>query len=238
MFDRTNAHRRFLLKGSLNLSNDLTPELLAYQEGRRTAWGANLTGAVDGNTVIYGEWSGGRDRHLIGDALDFGQRTGTLPQRIIDPTHDASAHVFNSLSVGTSYTTEDKITFNAEYHLFQPGFAPGDWRNWFSGSPPIGAAALWYLRGYAQDQQDPISRHSFFMRADWMDALVQKLELTAFVNIDAYDGSSLCQVTADYYLSDRWTIGIVASANIGAKRSDFGSLPQSTAALLKITRYF
>jgi hypothetical protein len=67
---------------------------------------------------------------------------------------------------------------------------------------------------------------------------VPKLELTALANIDLYDGSAFGQVTADYYLSDQWTIGALASADLGTKRSDFGSLPQAASVLVKLVRYF
>ena len=93
------------------------------------------------------------------------------------------------------------------------------------------------MRGYAQDQQDPISRHSLFLRADWVDSLVPNLELTGFVNEDLYDGSGLFQLTADYYLSDHWTVGGLVTTNLGRARSDFGSLPGAASFLIKVARY-
>jgi hypothetical protein len=94
------------------------------------------------------------------------------------------------------------------------------------------------LRDYALDQQEPISRHSIFLRADWTDAFVPKLELTGFVTTDVYDGSGLLQLTANYYLSDTWTVGGLIMTNFGATRSDFGSLPQAANFLFKVARYF
>jgi hypothetical protein len=99
-------------------------------------------------------------------------------------------------------------------------------------------AALWYIRGYALDQQDPISKQSAFLRFDWVDAFVTNLEVTGFINTDLYDASSLVQLTADYYLSKSWTVGALLVSNLGRARSDFGSLPQAGSALLKISRYF
>jgi hypothetical protein len=65
-----------------------------------------------------------------------------------------------------------------------------------------------------------------------------KLELTGIVDTDLTDGSSLVQVTADYYLSNSWTVGALGSANLGARRSDFGRLPQAASVLFKLARYF
>src|SRR5579863_3713251 len=41
-FDRTNDHFRLLVKGSVNIGNDFSPELLFYHEGNRYNVGANL----------------------------------------------------------------------------------------------------------------------------------------------------------------------------------------------------
>ncbi len=59
-----------------------------------------------------------------------------------------------------------------------------------------------------------------------------------FINTDLYDGSSLVQLEADYYLSNAWTVGGLVIADLGRKHSDFGSLPQAGSALLKLARYF
>ena len=243
MLDRTNAQNRFLAKASVNLSSDFTPEALLYEESGQTRVGTNLALEITQKVVGYVEWSGGRRASLIEDAVSYGRETGTLPldAPTVLPT-STSERFRNELAVGASYTTENRITFNLEYHLDQSSFAAGDWRNWFatgrgrSASSPI-AQELWYLREYAQDQQDPISRHSVFLRADWVDAFVPNLELTGFVNPDLYDGSGLFQLTADYYLSDHWTIGGLVSTNFGKARSDFGSLPQAASFLIMFARY-
>jgi hypothetical protein len=137
----------------------------------------------------------------------------------------------NQLSMGASYTTESKVTFNLEYHYDQDSLVGADWK-W-----PL-SRELWFRRALAQDRQEPVSRHSLFLRADWVDALMPRLELTGFINADLYDGSSLAEANAAYYLSDRWTVGAQLSADLGGRRTDFGSLPQSLTAMAQITRYF
>lgn len=243
MLDRTNARNRFLAKASVTATSDFSPEALLYEENGRTRVGTNLALEFGQKIVGYVEWSGGRRASLIEEAVDYGRETGTLPPGAptLPPT-GTNPHFQSELAVGASYTTENRITLNLEYHLDQSSFSAGDWRNWFAagrgrnGTSPI-AAELWYVRGYAQDQQDPISRHSIFLRADWVDSLVPNLELTGFVNEDLYDGSGLFQLTADYYLSDHWTVGGLVSTNFGKARSDFGSLPQAASFLIKVVRY-
>lgn len=243
MLDRTNARNRFLVKSSLNIGDRFSPEILLYHEGSRTRLGTNLAESFGQKWVAYLEWSGGRRASLIDDALRYGRETGTLPLHAPSAIAESSHESFqNELAIGASYTTEHRITFNLEYHLNQAGFTRADWRNWFAAGSarPIAspvAGELWYLRDYALDQQEPISRHSVFLRADWVDAFVPKLELTGFVNADAYDGSGLLQISADYYLSDHWTVGGLIGTHFGAARSDFGSLAESANFMVKVARY-
>jgi hypothetical protein len=245
MFDRTNAQDRFLLKGSIDIGDRLSPEWLAYHEDGSTRWGLNLTASVSQAVVAYAEWSGGPRPSLIEDALRFGRATGTLrPDARAVLADEAGEHFRNELAVGASYTTAaPKITFNLELNYNQAGFSGTDWNNWFragrgaSGSSPT-AGELWYIRDYALDQQEQLTRSSIFLRADWVDAFVPKLELSGFVNTDVLDGSERVQLTADYYLSDFWTIGGLVLGEFGGRHSDFGSLPQGGSVLLKVARYF
>ena len=245
MFDRTNAQDRFLLKGSVDVSEGPSPELLAYHDHGRTRWGANLTASVSQSVVAYAEWSGGPRVSLIDEALRFGRATGTLRPALPDVLPDDARQGFSSqLAAGASYTTDrPKITFNLEFNYNQAGFSGADWKRWFEAGRGTTAASpiareLWYIRAYALDQQEPLGRSAVFVRADWVDAFVPKLELSGFVNTDLVDGSGRIQLTADYYLSDRWTIGGVVLAQFGARRSDFGSPPQAGSVLLKLARYF
>jgi hypothetical protein len=244
MFDRTNAQDRFLLKGSVDIGDRISPEWLAYHENGSTRWGLNLTASVSQAAVAYAEWSGGPKTSLVEDALRFGRVTGTLPPGARDPLNaDARERFRSELAVGASYTTAaPKITFNLEFNYNQAGFSGSDWDNWFragrgsTGSSPI-AGELWYIRDYALDQQQPISRSSIFLRADWVDAFVPKLELSGFVNTDVLDGSQRAQLTVDYVLSDWWTVGGLVLVQFGGRHSDFGSLPQGGSVLFKVARY-
>jgi hypothetical protein len=182
---------------------------------------------------------------MTGASDAFFDFTGNPAGQCAEP-EDPNLHFQNQLSIGASYATELKITFNLEYHLNQAAFSRRDWNNcnnWFrigsanAESPGI-PNELWYIRSFALDQQEPISQHSLFLRADWVDAFVPNLELIGFINTDLYDGSSLAQVEANYYLSNAWTIGGLVIANLGRKHSDFGSLPQVGSVLFKLARFF
>ena len=242
MLDRTNNADRFLIKANLNVTADFSPEGLVYYSQGRTRFGLNLTEPVGKALVAYAEWSGGVRPDLIHDALAFGRQTGTIPAAapavLPDDPHGAFR---NDWVAGFSYTTASQVVFNVEYHDFDAGFSPADWRAWRqrgeTGSAPQ-RAELWYIRQYAADQQSPIARHSAFVRFDRTDAFVRNLELQGFVNSDLHDGSGSAQFEADYYVSNKWTAGALVNAVYGGRRSDFGSTPAGTLLQVKIARYF
>jgi hypothetical protein len=176
--------------------------------------------------VAYLEYAGGRRASLIDEALRYGKKTGTLPATAPSALPEDSHQRFQSdLAVGASYTTENRITFNLEYHFHEAATSPV-------------ARRLWFIRGYAQEQQEPLGQHSLFLRVNWVDAFVPKLDLTGFINTSLQDGSSLAQISADYYLSSQWTVGALGLVSLGSRDSQYGSLPRAASVLVKAVRYF
>jgi hypothetical protein len=218
--------------------------VLLYREAGLTQLGTDVSASLGQKVVAYFEWSGGETPDLITQALDYGKATGSIPPAAPNVLPTAANKTFKSkLSVGASYTTENNLTLNLEYHVNQAGFSAADWDNWFAagqgaapGSPT--ADELWYIRSYAQDQQEQSTRQSAFLRADWVDAFGLKLELSGFTAVDLHDGSGIAQIAADWYLSNRWTLGGLVVVTYGSRRSDFGSLSMDHSILLTLTRYF
>jgi hypothetical protein len=243
-FDRTNAMDRFMVKTSLNLAAQFNPELLYYHAGNRTQLGANLTTPIGRSIVAYAEWSGGNMPDMITDAFHYGEMTGALPATVTRLLPNSSDPRFmNDLSIGASYANSANMTFNLEYHYHEAGFSSTDWSNWFNASARLGSIpgvnnALWYLRSYAQDQQEPMSKHAAFVRFDWQDALIKDLELTAIATVNLQDASGFAQVTAEYHLSRAWTVAGLVSGAYGGRRSEWGSLPGVANFLLRANRYF
>jgi hypothetical protein len=243
LFARTNGTDRLLVKASARLGDGMAPEALLLREKGRVKIGANITESIGQSTVVYLEWAGGRRRGIIDEALAFGRQVGTIPASARDViTQGGEEHFRNQAAVGASYTTQNKVTFNLEYHYNEAGFSRADWNRWFTtgegrdASSPI-ARQLWFLRAYASDQQEPLQRHAVFLRMDWVDFLMPKLEVTSFALADAQDGSTLLQLSADYARSDYWSFGVLATATTGGRRSNFGSLPQASSILFKATWY-
>jgi hypothetical protein len=245
LFSHTNGSNRWLLKGAMKLG-DMDPEAVLFGEDGQLKIGGNVSRPIGQASVAYLEWSGGRRQGVIDEAIAFGQKTGTFPPSAPVAISQGGDKRFRSqLAVGASYTTESKLTLNLEYHYNEAGFSRQDWDRWFAAgeSPrrrpgPDLSQQLWYIRGYASDFQEPLYRHGIFLRGDWVDFMVPKLELSGFVLADAGDGSALFQLEADYTASDHWTFGVLAGGTAGGRRSDFGSLPRAASVLFKATRYF
>lgn len=158
------------------------------------------------------------------------------------PATDTGTSLRNDLAAGFSWTVATAVTFNVEYHFHEAGFTRADWRNWFDlgsapGAPAPLTGALWFVRGYANDQQEPVSQHQMFVRASWPRAFTPDLELSAFAFISLLDGSVLSQLSANYYVSDAWTASVYLSGNVGDSRSERGSSPQRGNVIVQLTRY-
>ena len=92
-------------------------------------------------------------------------------------------------------------------------------------------------RGYASDQQEPVSTHQLFLRAAWPRALGIPLELGGFAFVSLLDGSALTQLSATYHVSDGWTVALYGSANVGGRRTEHDSFPQLLGAIVELTLF-
>lgn len=237
--DQTNGADRGLLAFSFDLE-EFSPQLLIYHESGRTQFGLNISRPLGNSIIAYASWAGGNAPNAIVDAIAFGKKTGTLPPMVpVLPATGTSRAFRNDLSTGAYWTGEDKVTVSLEYNFHQAGFSKDEWRNWFAtGADPSFASLMWYIRGYASDLQQPMTRHQAFIRADWQEPFqLAHFDINAFVMTNLTDGSSLAQLAASYDISDVWSIGAYFGGSIGGKRSEWGSLRGASSATVQIVRY-
>lgn len=237
---RTNADDRSLLSTSWTGSS-FNPQLLAFHDSLGTHWGASLSHVLNASSVAYLEWSGVRESSLTARAIAFGQQTGVFPAGLAEREHVSENKRFsNDVTVGASWTSSFNLTLNVEYHYHQSGLDGAEFSRAFqqADNNPRGASQYWYLQQYAADQQEPLTRREFFLRADWQDVIPSTLNLGAVAFIAQSDGSALAQIYAQYFLSRSWTLSAYLGATTGSKTSVFGSSRWQTSGVLQVARYF
>jgi hypothetical protein len=238
-FDQTNAADRLLASYSFEME-EFSPQVLVYHESGRTKFGVNLSHPIGASVIAYLTWAGGVAPDTIVDAIAFGKRTGTIPSFVpVVPPTNSTRQFQNDVSLGAYWTGEDKETISLEYNYHQAGLSKADWRNWFSiGANPLYAPVMWYIRGYANDQQVPISQHQVFVRADWVEPWnIEHFDINGFVMTSLEDGSCLGQFTAYYDITDNWSIAGYFGGTIGGGRSEWGSLRGAANATVQVVHY-
>lgn len=216
-FGATNNQHRWLLAVSQKLSDSLQPQWLLYGEQRQSPQlGFNLTGLLNDATVGYVEWSGGRSRSQLLQAL-----------------HGVEDAAFrNRLSTGLTYTSADKLSFTLEYDYNGAALDQAGWDVLRSGAP----ASYRQYRMWLQNAQELPTRQALFLYANWQDALLNHLDLSTMLRFNAADHSRLSWLEARYHW-DRADLAVQWQVNSGAAGSEFGAAPQQRV-LEVLLRYF
>ena len=239
LFGQTNSDNRFLASLSYNIAG-FNPQTLVFLDKYGTHAGVNVSRVVSSNVVAYAEWSGVREATLTRRAVTFGQNTGSLPQVApLLPQTDDGKIFQNDLALGASWTSSFNLTINLEYHYHQSGFRAADFNNWASlgSANPRLASEFWFIRQFASDQQEPLMQHEIFLRFDWKDIIPSKLNVAGVTFVSPYDASVLSQVSAQYFISRNWTLGLYIGGTVGSAGSVNGSLPWSASGVFQIVRY-
>lgn len=213
----TNPNNRWLLVGSTKFNEKLNAEVLLYGgEGTREQLGLNLSGLVGDATVVFGEFSTGRGRSLIDQALE---RSGDRPYR-------------SRAAVGLTYTTSFNLSLTAEAEYNEAGPTRRQWRA-LPGVNPFGQLLL---LNTSQTLQDLPARSAGFVYAMWKDALVRRLDLSAFIRRENETRSRVQWLEARYHWDQ---VDLVAQWQqfSGKRDSIFGSVPQSRTIELALRFY-
>jgi hypothetical protein len=239
---RTNADYRAALTASYNFGHDLNPQAIVFHEGSAWAYGLNLARGFGNQTTAYLEWSGSRRNSLVDESMAYAVETGTFGSVSPPIPSDGTRRFYQDLATGLSYTTKANVNFIVEYDFHQAGLSGADWTQWFAS----GAAAapgselvdkLWYVRAYAQAEQEPINRQTLFLRVARDDWPVPKLSLAALSIVDLEHASSLEQLEVDYGFSNRFGMELMYQGTLGKPRSDYGSSPVEHSYLFNLKLY-
>ena len=251
---RTNAVQRYLAKASSSYRG-LSGDLLYYNENRDSFMGADLAHGWGDQFVMYGEWSGGRQYNIVADALlDDAQSLGIDAEKYVKYVPGDSRKRFrNQISSGFSFTEkEHKRTTFVEYHYNEAGMTPKDWAYWYQAGyyttyidipalAPICQSAqetLWSIRSYAQRSMEPTTRQEVFIRNQWQEAFIKKLDLVHLFQINLIDGSFFAQPQGIYSLNDHIALTLTLYFYAGGTHSEYGSVKRWNTSKFAVRYYF
>ena len=210
----TNPSNRYLLAGSWKLSDQFTPQLLAFGgDDDPVQVGVNLSGLLGDAVVAFGEFTAGRGKPLVAQALN---------QPAADDNQQRAA-------VGLTYTTgfNLSLTAEAEYNTAAPS---GD--RWSLLPLPAQQQVL----ATSQALQDLPTRSQWFLYASWKDALVQRLELSGFLRQDMQTASRTLWLEARYAW-DRAELALQWQQFAGSPGTVYYAVPQQQTLQLILRLY-
>lgn len=209
----TNSRNRWLLTGSRKLGG-LNPQLLLHGgEKTPTQLGLNVSALLGDATVVFGELSTGRGPSLLAQSAGLSE-----PKRRVERA-----------ALGLTYTTGFNLSLTAE--LDYNGAAPT--RSQWESLDPLGRLIL---LDFAQRSQELPVRHAVFLYATWKDALVRRLDLSAFVRRESLTRSRMQWLEARYRW-DRVDLSLQWQQHMGSNGSVFGSIPQERALEVALRWY-
>ena len=220
----TNQQDRWLIALSQKLPGgilgEITPQWLLHGGAQQSPQlGFNLTTLLNDATVGYLEYSGGRSRSMLSQALQG---------------KDDSAFR-NRLATGLTYTTANKLSVTLEYEYNGSALDEQGWNALRNGIKQGAALAYLQYRQWQQNQQELATRQEMFLYASWPDAPLQHLDLSAMHKRNLADHSSLSWLEARYHLKQA-DLALQWQHNSGAPDSAYGAALQRHhwQALLRI----
>lgn len=214
----TNHQDRWLVALSQKISTGITPQWLLHGKAQQPLqFGLNLTALANDATVVYLEWSGGRSRSQLAQAL-AAKEDWAFRQR---------------LATGMTYTNSSKLSLTLEYEYNGAALDESGWDALRQGSP----LAYGRYRAWQQTAQELPTREEIFLYANWQDALLLHLDLSAMQKINLADHSRLSWLEARYHL-DKADLALQWQDNRGERNSAYGASSQRRVWQLALRYYF
>lgn len=196
-----NDRDRLLIMGSQKLAPGLSPQWLYLAEGQASPRvGANLTWAVNGSTIGYAEWMGGRRR-----------------AEAVAPGLATAAGWRSQWTAGATVTLGRGVTLTGEYQYNGHALKQGAWRD-------LGRLSELAAAGYlmqAQRRQEPPNRDSLFVHLRWPDFGMPGVDVSALwrANLNDHSHQAWVEVLRRFKASD---LALQWQVNSGASGSQYG----------------
>ncbi|WP_251970153.1 hypothetical protein [Sphaerotilus microaerophilus] len=217
----SNARHRALLAWSPNLDGHWKERfsaqaLLLAQEGQAPQAGLNLSALLGDATTAFAEWTGGRSRSQLAQALGASE-TPRFHQR---------------LSSGLTWTSPHKLSLTLEIAHNRAAPTATAWQALQQGSPLAYAA----YRGWTANAQELTTRRLWAVYASWPDALAQHLDLSAMLRVNPDDRSRLHWLELRRH-GERVDLALQWQRASGTPLSDFAAATRSQVWQLSLRRY-
>ncbi len=210
----TNPDNRWLLAGSVKVSDKFSPQLLVYGgEDTPAQVGLNLSGLIGDAAVVYGEFSAGQGVSLISQALGLPEAESTQKRA----------------ALGLTYTTPFNLSLTAEADYSSAGSSAEQWN-------ALPVAARQQVLATSQKLQDLPTRREWFVYASWKDMLVRRFDMSGFVRRDSETGSSMWWLEGRYHW-ERAELALQWQINAGNAGSVYYTVPQQQTLQLVLRVY-
>lgn len=220
----TNNHDRSLLVFSPQWSQTISPQFQWFQQDQAAPQiGVNLAALLNDATVLYAEWSGGQS---------LSQRSQALAAQGIAHADDSA--FYSRWAAGLRYTSDNKISFSAEFEYNGAALNAADWEQLGNGNPALYSA----YRSWVQAQQEVPTQQATFFQLTWQDVFVNHLDLSALQRVDLADSSSMQWLELRYRLPGDTEVALQWQRNQGRSLSDYGAMPVKENFLLVFRGYF
>ena len=201
-FGATNSEDRWLLMGNERLWGSFSPQWLLFGTGRGEPHaGVNLNAGVGAATILYLEWSGGRER----------------PQYALATGAPGRASFQNKASLGMTFTTSANISLTLEYEFDQAAL-DGPQARQAVATDPQGHGD--YLANSAAQQENP-ARQTWFGYMSWDRFLSPHADLRLFVKAAPADRSRMVWMQYLYKFGNL-DVGLERTLNHGPPSSAYG----------------
>ena len=210
----TNPSNRFLLAGSWKLGERFTPQLLAFGGNDDPAQlGVNLSGLLGDAVVAFAEFTAGRGKPLVAQALN----------------QPAANDDQQRAALGLTYTTGLNLSLTAEAD-YSSAAPRGD--RWHQMPLLVQQQTL----ATAQALQDLPTRNQWFVYANWKDLFVPRFELSGFLRQDM-DSASRALWLEGRYAWQRAEVALQWQQFAGAPGTVYYAVPQQQTVQLILRWY-
>lgn len=200
----TNDKNRVLVSMSHRFSANLNPQFLLFKDEWSPARaGLDLTALIGDATVVYLEWSGGRQESFLSRSQELLQ----------------GMEFRQSYSTGITYTTSSRISLTLELEGATAGQREADWQM-------LAYEPFLYeqYRKWTQINQELPTRHELFLFLKWQDMLFPKLDGSFMTRENMEDHSTQFWLELRYHLNKN-DLAFQDEFNRGQIGSEYGTLP-------------